>query len=263
MTEQKREADRLIYAKQKLERARKHIDEFDQKAGDYFRSGVVDCFRKDVPGRGYQIIAKLKKAPPDDLPVIAGEAAVQMRSALDKLIGALVVLNDPKAGKASFPFGGDVDQEFPSNGHKKDLRNLTDEQRALVFAQKPYLGGDDLLWSINKLANIDKHNDGLIKAASGANFCHGELGFDEPTDMISDHIELAIAGQAALELPLGEEVALMTVFAKPPPQFKGQIGFGVSFGAPSTLEDKPVAPTLREMHQKVTNIIKEFEEAFF
>ncbi len=263
MTEEKNGAHRLEAAWILLEHAEEIIQEIDTKAARYFHSGVVNCYRKEVPGRGYQIVASLSHPAPRTLPAIIGGAAGQMRSALDKMVGALAVLNGRSDEGVNFPFGGPKRQPFPNADHRRRVNKLTDAQKAKIFELKPFLGGDDDLWSLNQLTTKTKHGDGLISVATGPSFNGTSLGFDTPTDMVSGGIVLSSGGVSAVQIPVGEEVALVTVFADPAPVYKGNIGFGLAFNAPAPIQDRPVVPTLRKMHRQVTDIIKEFEDAFF
>lgn len=246
-----------------LEHAEEIIQDIDTRAARYFHSGGVNCYRKEVPGRGYQIVATLTRPAPRTLPAIIGSAANQMRSSLDKLVGALAKLNGKTDEGVNFPFGGPTAQPFPNADHRRRVSKLTDVQKAKVFELKPFLGGDDDLWSLNQLTTKTKHGDGLISVATGPSFNGTSLGYDTQRDMVSGGIELTSGGVSAVQIPVGEEVALVTVFADPAPAFRGNIGFGLAFNAPAPIQDRPVVPTLRKMHRQVTDIIKDFEEAFF
>ncbi len=124
--------------------------------------------RVELHSSMHHLIARRVKPVPEGLTWELVEAVGHLRSALDKMLVAVVESNGRGTSGVGFPFGGTskgTSEPFPSG---RDLRKLegrlTPDQLALVIAQRPYPGGDDMLWAINEIANEDKHRRDLVKA---------------------------------------------------------------------------------------------------
>lgn len=120
------------------------------------------------------MIARLQQPMPIDFIHEAAEIGGHLRSALDKILMELVDLNGCGLSGVGFPFGG-IDKNtgkveaYPSPRHDGVKKKLTPDQWALIVGQKPYPGGNDILWSINQIANADKHWRGLLAVRASYN----------------------------------------------------------------------------------------------
>lgn len=99
---------------------------------------------------------------PIDLPLIAGEAAHQLRSALDHLVWQLVVANTgapPGGNRSGFPIfktQAGYEQRAPSM-----IAGVSDAAAGRIRAAQPFNAGDGaervLTWILHELNNADKH----------------------------------------------------------------------------------------------------------
>lgn len=114
-------------------------------------------------------ICRINDLPPEDIQWDAVEIIHRLRNALDKAVVAMVERNGIGLSGVNFPFGG-IDGNtgepnvFPSAGTEKSLKKkFTAEQwDFIVNVCKPYPGGNDTLWTINEIANFDKHRKGIV-----------------------------------------------------------------------------------------------------
>ena len=141
----------------KMARAHEHCGMLDRE---------IRTFINSKPYRiGYEFNAemrehswKLVSAPPEipsRINAIIGDALYNFRSSLDHIVWQLVLRN-----------GGtpDTRNEFPifsdrgnfSNSTRK-LRGVNDTARQIITAVQPCNGGDDALWFLHELSNMDKH----------------------------------------------------------------------------------------------------------
>jgi hypothetical protein len=98
---------------------------------------------------------RLVKEIPDIIPGIVFDTANNLRSSLDQA-GHAIALSVGKPGNhAHFPFGND--KASASGRAGSSSKDLPQEIFDTMMAFKPYKGGDNLLWSLNNLANTDKH----------------------------------------------------------------------------------------------------------
>jgi hypothetical protein len=144
--------------KRRLARGKSHMEEF--KAG-------INAFGKKKPwtdaviepdGDGIHKSLKIKFR--EWLPDTLGDAVVDgvdnLRAALDQTGFAVATLAGVSESKSAyFPFADSAEQlEIVTKGRCKDL---PPEIRTLFCSFKPYKGGNDLLWALNKLCNANKH----------------------------------------------------------------------------------------------------------
>lgn len=95
-------AERLSRIRLKIERAKKHIREFEQRLEAFRLRNPYGFMREDDPNTGERIYkVRVSEEPPvEDLALIAGDAIHQTRSALDHLAWQLVEANGRKRSAA-------------------------------------------------------------------------------------------------------------------------------------------------------------------
>lgn len=108
----------------------------------------------------------LRKRMPLSLNGHVSDAANNLRSALDQAICSVASLSNLPTHTTYFPIAG-TESEF-NNTLNGRCGKLPQEIRDLVSGFKPYKGGDDALWVLNKLSGTNKH--GILKPIALGNF---------------------------------------------------------------------------------------------
>jgi hypothetical protein len=155
----------------KIARARKQIDEATAEWQAFSKTGPYRIVLEHDPDDNTRdwMIAERCKEPPAILSVIIGEAVYSLRTTLDQIVSAVAVRSGAvNVSDVAFPFAGSFDQ-FVADSDQK-MRKLPTDAVELIRRLQPYRGGDDLLWAINRLNNIDKHRNLINVSAAGANF---------------------------------------------------------------------------------------------
>lgn len=150
--------DRVFLIRIKIERAKKHL---------------LDLEREVILLRGKQVhvvFTDKKLAPgkiglPDLTPVrvlsfnalsAAGDVIQNLRSALDHLAHHLVaVAGNTPSRLVEFPIGKDA-ATYEADKVRK-VQGMRPEAVEAIDRLKPYKGGNELLWKIHALNNLDKH----------------------------------------------------------------------------------------------------------
>jgi hypothetical protein len=153
---------RLVYYDivAKIERANKHINEF---VSLWTSCGIAHpnktrIERDPQSGDATFYVADMTPIPPD-VSIIAGDAIQNLRSALDHLVYAMMT----KAGaKITTQTGFPIFDTFalysnPKSGALRKIGGLGKLATQEIDRLKPYKGGNDNLWLLHKLNNIDKH----------------------------------------------------------------------------------------------------------
>jgi hypothetical protein len=151
----------------KIEWAKQHVKNLD---------GVIRVFRNSRP---YEVIGQenyqttelewvLTRAReiPADVPLIAGDAIQNLRSALDYLACSLVVANGrkPIEGVTAFPISDSLPKHQAAMRGGK-VEGMSQPAIAAIDALRPYQGGRVTLGRLARMSNIDKHRL-LLSAAS-------------------------------------------------------------------------------------------------
>src|SRR5258708_22278191 len=96
------------------------------------------------------------KQIPSEIPLIAGEVIQNLRSALDHVAYRLA---GTKANQdTAFPIAkSKVEYERKDGLRSRRTKGMSAAAIAAIDAVQPYGGGNDVLWHLNALNNIDKH----------------------------------------------------------------------------------------------------------
>ena len=104
---------------------------------------------------------KMIKKVPTEIAVPISNCLHQTRSSLDHLAVALAVRNKVENTRyVMFPINKSK-VTFMENGIEK-IKKLSAVDIEKIKSLKPYKGGDNLLYALNELNNVDKHNQPLL-----------------------------------------------------------------------------------------------------
>ena len=150
--------DRLILIRVKIERAKKHLSDLVNLLREFrnqhlnvvgtqgdFKTGQRTHFHVDLSILPFEAIAT------------AGDIIHNLRSSLDHLAYQLVVVGcgmEPSR-RIEFPIAKDF-STYESEKVKK-VEGMRELAIKYIDNSKPYKGGNQVLWRIHELDNIDKH----------------------------------------------------------------------------------------------------------
>src|SRR5262245_9669975 len=111
-----------------------------------------DLFEK---GRFYEIL--LSEPIPDGIDTSLGMIIQALRDSLDHLAYALAEKNgDVEQKDVYFPIA-ESEGRFSDSGTQGKIKRLTEDDRTVIEALKPYQGGNNLLYALHWLNNKSKH----------------------------------------------------------------------------------------------------------
>jgi hypothetical protein len=150
----------LLGPNMKVERAATHLKELQALCAAFKADPYAISEKDDEERRLHIVTITLKKMPPN-IPILVGEYAHSLRSALDHLSWQLGLLSGRTPSRSScFPIhSGD------STKDRERLMRVTYDipcdAVAIIKTLQPHLRGksmkNDPLWRLNKLSNLDKH----------------------------------------------------------------------------------------------------------
>lgn len=222
----------------------------------WVRSQPYAFSRERDPNSGdHDLIVAVEKSPmPRMLNVGTGSVVHFLRASLDMLAAALACRNRVKPGRNThFPiFDTAIGASDPNRGldSQKCKHWLSDSERAIIKSLRPYKGGDDTLWTLNKLDHLFKHERLVISHANiiGATVLFPHWFMVNGTKSIVHHDEKTILGR----------VGRRDVFS---PSY-GNVApiVDIAFNEPGLdLIDESVIPLLRRFNARVVEIIGMFD----
>jgi hypothetical protein len=156
--------DRIILIRVKIERAKKHLRDLATEILALEHAAVV-LMENDtsIPPHPIAIrheLPNIRTVPAIsfDTVSIAGDIVHNLRAALDHLAHQLVLVGSPDTiptRRIEFPISETV-TKYESEKARK-VEGMTPIAIEAIDRLKPYKGGNDALWRIHELDNIDKH----------------------------------------------------------------------------------------------------------
>lgn len=254
--------------KLKIARAKEHMAELRVELDTFLRNNPykVSVKRDKVSRRPVYFVSEALEVP-EKIPLIIGEVIQNLRSALDNTAYWLFSkTSNGDGGKIYFPISEDIKKYEEEKG--KRTEGISQEARDLIDSFLPYKGGNDVLWQIHKLNNIDKHR---LLVTVGASFGGLNLGavmtqymkktfpdqvgnfpglppmFLNPADKL---FPLKVGDQLFIAGPDAEEIPNM------------QFRIDVLLSEPGIIEGYPIQSTLEGMIEETEKIISAFEAKF-
>jgi hypothetical protein len=151
-------SDPFQSSRRKVARAKKHIADLEREIGDFVKKASYVRFSEPHTAKPLLTVHKIRmnKPIPDGLSEIAGDAIGNLREALDHATFSVAIASGVTApSNAYFPFSGTVDDI--DNCMKKRCKDIPKEMHPFLRAFEPYAGGNEVLFTLNKMANRDKH----------------------------------------------------------------------------------------------------------
>ena len=234
-------------SKRRIERAKTHIHDLDGKINYFFkRKPCSHAVELDSAGVNHLHKIKFTATIPDSFGEIAADAIENLRSALDQAGYAVAVAAgtvNPRS--AYFPIGenaANLDTIIAGR-----CKNIPDDITSLFREFKPYKGGNDLIWALNKANNINKHRLLVPSCLSP-----GSL-----------NISINGTGDSRVPVPVWDSRKNEIVYAISGPGTKAKydvnLSVCISFDEIETISGEPAATILRAMASEVERVVMAIE----
>jgi hypothetical protein len=200
---------------------------------------------------------------PNNIPVIAGEVLYNLRSALDHLAFQLVLANaGTPTDKTCFPIF-DSAQKYKTLSPRK-VKGMSHAAIKAIAGIKPYKGGNDTLWRLHKLNNIDKHR---LLVTVGAQFTALDLSpiFQRNMQNLTrddpQFSGLTLApfwvrpSDRLFPLKVGAELFIGAPDSEVDKDL--QFAFEIALSEPQIVEGEPIIETLEGMANLTENIVSD------
>lgn len=241
-------------AKLRLSRAKEHIIDLDKRIKAFFDTKpYVPTLETDPDG--FQELHKVKftKPFPDDFAIVAADAVDNLRSALDHAWYAIAVASGAikSGGKAYFPVY-DSAIEFETKFVRKIKRGcqiFPQDILTLLMQFKPYKGGNNLLWALNRVCATNKHR--MLAPTCITTF----TGID--------YVKCVGKGKADIIRPYWDrgknEIIYFIGDTRNQIKYHYYLSFGVAFNEVEIISGKLAVAILNDMTSMVENILADLE----
>lgn len=167
---------RLRQVTSKVVRAEAHFETLTREIHAFRDTNPFQISTRNDPASGQTIYFASRAEPcPEAIALTTGDVMQCLVTALDHLAYQLVAREvgdpPPNANKIYFPVAKDA-QSFPDDRDRK-MRGAHPDTFIILDGLEPYKGGDDVLWRLHKLNNIDKHRTLLAAGSAMHSFDFG------------------------------------------------------------------------------------------
>jgi hypothetical protein len=251
----------LSGVEQKLERANHHVQELNAELQAFFATNpYVGRSKRDPKTR--QVIyymVSVRETPPV-ISALAGEILQSLRSALDHLAYQLVLVGTGKPGPFPYVYYPIFESaEKYEAGKLGQIKGMRKKAIEAIDATKPYKGGNDALWKIDRLNKIDKHRlliavGSVFTSFDVAHYMSRQIG--EPGLSSGPSVFIGVTEPRPVPLKAGDIVFTDRPDAEPDEQ--QQFRFAVAFSEPGIAEGETVIETLKQMTDLVGGLLPSF-----
>jgi hypothetical protein len=248
----------IIHAKFKVEWAKNHINGIEYLIKEMTSAqGYIVKPYNDAQSGTYRLYIGPKDGIPAGLPLHIGDAIHNLNSVMDFLWSGLArSVNSEIASKITFPRDEKRENLAArlSRGIDASINQEFSQAKSFILdIVKPYKRADGLIWSLNKLDNINKHR--MLIATTNIIGFKRDLVVQSEDGSIVCHSANATINTSGPNLVIG--------FATPftvNDDFEPTIG--VIFGERDHFSGEPILATVIKLVEAVEDVIQSFEANF-
>jgi len=243
----------------KIERAKKHVENLETEFKAFWKL-YPDCIAKDRHKKTGDLVVfvHFTGTPEPEWGAMVGDALHNLRSGLNMLWGHVTAnAGSPRRGASDFRIF-DTSKAFEAMVKRKPKGRMADVM-AILKTIKPYKGGNDALWMLHDLNNIDKHE--LVTVARSA-VLKGEVIVNAPPAIARTGRHIRFGSTVATGAPFAGQEG--TVLYSIPAEFVGKVQVqtkpfqAITFSEPKVVEGKEIVSTLAHLTSVVEGVVETF-----
>src|SRR5207253_1434562 len=149
--------ERLALIRVKIQRATEHLRNLETEVRAFLTTNpYVVGTKREPQTRKLIYYVESVSATPITIPAIASDMLQNLRSALDHLAYQLILAGGAIPSRQTcFPIF-DTETGYRTMDSRK-VMGMQQHAIQAIDALKPYQGGNDVLWLLHRLNNVDKH----------------------------------------------------------------------------------------------------------
>lgn len=223
-------------SKLRCERGKENAADLKRRIRSFIKTDPYTCVvEPDPDGINEWHKIKFTKSLPDDLATVTADAVGNFRAALDKACYVIAT-----GSNAKFPFA----ESFSELQGRLKTKDFPNDIKPLFMRFKPYKGGHDLLWALNRICNTNKHE---MLSPLGVGF----------------QIKRVVSNKVvkATDIPLGRwdssknEIICAVIGPDESIEYEAEFTFAVTFGEVEVVKGQPVIIVLDQLASTVDSIL--------
>ena len=255
---------RLRHVTLKVSRAKEHLGGLERQVAAYLAAAPYKvATKRDAETFRLTYYVDAAASVPDSIALLAGDTIQNLMSALDHLAYQLVCCDTgdqpPNPNWVYFPIADDA-ATYHAKKHGK-MAGARQETFAAIDALAPYKGGNDPLWTLYRLNNIEKHRLLLTVGSQAAGIHLGQMmapllrsSFSADAVAAFESMDLFL-NPADKGFPLQPGFELYITAPDEQPNPKLQFRFTVALDEPGIVEGKPLLEALNELVAAVESTV--------
>ncbi len=141
----------------KIGRARRHISDLEQSIRAFLQTGACTVHIEEESDGGHTLKVAAVRPLPEEIPLIIGDAANNLRSALDILISGFIANAGGNIATGSLPIREKREDLETALQGSEIGKVRPDIAQFILDRVKPYKDGTFPIWALSKLDNTNKH----------------------------------------------------------------------------------------------------------
>jgi hypothetical protein len=232
----------------KVRRAERLVHELEACLQQFLQNGACSVeIHEDAATGSHTLKVVASKPLPEDIPLIIGDAANNLRSSLDILISAFVRKAGGNIAAASLPIH-ETRENLEGSLQRSEIHRVRPDIAQFVLNDvKPYKDGNFSVWALSKLDNVNKHR--LVIPVLAVTRLSGISARDENNNTFSNMTVTVDHGGAINLVRTGARMHITN---------PGQPAIAVLFDQGHPFEGRPVVRILQELVPHVSNVIQAF-----
>lgn len=232
----------------KVRRAQRHIAELEQCIQQFLRDGACEVKVEEDAALGGHVLKVVTPKPiPEDIPLAIGDAANNLRSALDILISGYIRKAGGNIVAGSLPIHETKDNLAAALQRSEIQRVRPDVAKFILSNVKPFKDGNFGIWALSKLDNVNKHR--LVIPVVAVTRLSGISARDDNNNAFTN---LTVTVDHGCIMNLIKTGARMHI-TNP-----GRPAIAILFDEGHPFEGKAVVPTLHELVVLVNGVVESF-----
>jgi hypothetical protein len=240
--------DLFIGPESKLRRAQHLIGELEECLQQFLREGACSVEVHEDATTGSHLLKVVTSKPlPEDTPLIIGDAANNLRSALDILISAFVQKAGGNIAAGSLPIH-ETKESLEGALQRSEIQKVRpDVAQFILNSVKPYKDGNFEVWALSKLDNVNKHR--LVIPVVAVTRLSGISARDDNNNTFTN-MTVTVNHGRIMNLIQTDARMHITNFGSP--------AIAILFDQGHPFEGRPVVQTLNQLVSHVSDVIQSF-----
>lgn len=232
----------------KIRRAQRLISELEACLQQFLRDGACSVEVHEDTTTGSHLLKVVTPKPlPEDIPLIIGDAANNLRSALDILISAFIRKAGGNVAVGSLPVH-ETRENLEGALQRSEIQKMRpDVAQFILNTVKPYKDGNFSVWALSKLDNVNKHR--LVIPVIAVTRLSGISARDDNNNTFTNLTVTVDHGRIMNLIQTGARMHITN---------PGTPAIAVLFDQGHPFEGQPVVQTLHQLVSHISNVIQSF-----